>query len=458
MPKTLDIPEYLMDAYLNSHYLRFQARPDTPTDQMTSYVGDDFCGGKIALGGTGSAKSVTSCFILAREIYRNPPPQPNTPIWVGSQTYDLVGSIWSQALSRYITPDQIANIRWRKAGLFPEIVQLKPDEFGNNYNIHFFSYEQGRMALQSANVWAALLDEQAPPEVIEEIWGRLRTWRHPNMFLYALTPLEVDPWLEDLHERKDSPEVQGLWRFYHLDTMANTHISTEWKKAYLDSLPPDVRLTRQYGHFSCYRGAVFPEFTNDLIIDIPDLGEHKKYIGCDWGFHHPAAVWLSEKDGTYYVTHELQLQDTMPDDFAKKVKEIGYDYRHKVIVDSEDIISARYFNQAGIITTITRKAKTDSINNLKSLMFSKKFFVSKTCKETIKQLHQYRWREYPEGKENKDEVIKDRDHIVDGCLYVTYTNLKSIVKPWSQPNIPHSPKLVNPKANPAARIINPMRR
>jgi phage terminase large subunit-like protein len=424
--------EEWMELYLKTPYLQFEARPDTETDQMTSFLNDYFEGGKIILGGTGSSKSYTSCWALAREIYRNKAPAPNTPIWVISQTLDMSGSLYTQALSRFITPDQWENIRWRKTGLQPELIQLKKDEYGNNFNLHFFSYEQGRKALQSSNVWMAYLDEQAPSEIIEEVWGRLRTWQHNNMLIYSLTPLDPDPWLSDLHDRRNDPEISNLWRFYNLDTMANPHISTDWKKNYLDSLPPDVRLTRQYGQFSSYRGAVYPEFTNDLVINPIEL-EGQRFIGIDFGFHHPAAIWMIMKDDNFYVVDDMQLHDTMPEVFAQKIKEKCHDHRWKVIVDTEDPISIRYLNAAGIVTSGARKNVIDGITNVKSLMFCKKFFVFKSCRETIKQLKSYIWKEGIEGKnpsDAPDEPKKLNDHLCDCLRYVTYTNLKSQIKPW----------------------------
>ena len=436
----------LMELYLKTPYLQFEFREDTDTDQMTSFLEDDWEGGKIVLGGTGSAKTYTTAFLVVRQIFRNKAPEPNTPIWIGSQNLDMVGNIYLQALSKLIPQDYIENIRWRKAGLHPEIVQLKKDEYGNNFNIHFFSYEQGRKAVQSANVWMVWLDEQAPPEIIEECWGRLRTWHHSNMFIYSLTPLEPDEWLQDIYDRKNEPEIAGLWRFYHLDTLKNPHISNEWKKNYLDSLPPDIRLTRQYGQFASYRGAVYPEFLNELV-QTKEI-EGNQYIGVDFGFHHPAAVWMVEVNGTYWVVDDMQLHDTMPDIFAQRIKERCYDHRWKVIVDYEDAISIRYLNAAGIVTTAARKNVLDGINNLKSLMFCKKFYVYNNCKDTIRQLKSYQWKDAPKDKDMPDEPKKLNDHLADCVRYVTYTTLKSQVKPWNASVGSQPIKLIHPAKNP----------
>jgi phage terminase large subunit len=439
----------LIKLYLKTPYFQFAARKNSDFDQMTSFIEDYFEGGKIVLGGTGSSKTYTASFLLSKMIFNHKAPGPNTPIWIGSQTQNLVGNIWLQALSKFITEQHILNIRWRKTLLHPEIVMLKPDEEGNSFNLHFFSYEQGRKALQAANVWMVWLDEQCSGEIIEEVWGRLRTWRHNNMLIYSLTPLEPDPYLQDIYDRRDEAEIRDIWKFYHLDTMKNQHISEEWKRTYLDSLPPDIRLTRQFGEFASYRGAIYPEFINELCNPPKKIEEltGEKFIGIDFGFHNPAAQWVIKEKDTYYVVNDMQCHDIMPDKFAEMIKMKCYDHTWKVIVDYEDAISIRYLNQVGITTTAARKNVLDGINNLKSLMFVKKFYVFPHCKDTIRQLKQYQWKDFAEGKEEKDEVKKVNDHLCDTIRYITYTTLKSVVKPWES-NVSNNIKLVQPMKNP----------
>ena len=434
----------LAQLMLDSPYCQFVPRPDRPNDgdEMSSFIGDDHPG-KIVLGGTGSAKSRTTAWLFAHMLYTNEPPEPNTPVWIISQTLDMTGVIWSQALANYIDKNDIASVRWRKAGLYPEIVLMKPDEHGNSWNIHFFSCEQGRAALQAANVWMAWVDEQAPSEIIEEIWGRLRRWHHANMFLLTCTPLTPDAWLQELWERRDEEAVKNLYKFYRLNTMFNEWLPQEWRDNFLASLSPDQRLTRQFGDFCNYKGAVFPEFTSDLIIDPFDTESFEQLIGIDPGFHHPGVLWLARRPtDDWFIIDEMQLHDVLPDDVAAGMKR-RYDYRHKAIIDYEDPITARYLKKAGIHTSpCIGKDNLDSINLCKNFFWQKKIHVFKTCKDTIRQLRAYRWKQFKEDKEEKDEVIKVNDHLVDAMRYVLYTLTKRAVKPWEQIGTPPA-KLVS---------------
>jgi phage terminase large subunit-like protein len=385
-----------------------------------------------------SGKTFTTSWLLANILYTSPPPEPNTPVWILATTLDQVGLLWSQGLRKFIDPKDILHVRWRKTGLFPEVVQIKPDARGNSWNLYFYSCEQGREALQAATVYTAWIDEQSPSDVIEEVWGRLRRWQHANMFLLTCTPLSPDPWLQELWDRRDEPEIANLYKFYRLNTVCNDHLSEQWRRDFLASLSPDQRATRQFGDFANFKGAVFPEFTSDLIIEPINTEAMEQFIGVDFGFHHPAALWMARDGDTYYVIDEVQLNDAMPDQLATSIKR-RYDYRHKVICDYEDIISARTLTAAGIHNgPCLGKKVVHSLLLMKDLFWRKKIKVFKTCVQAVRQLRGFRWKDFDEmaDKEELDQlkpkVIKIRDHLVDCAKYIIWTTHRNKVTPWGQ--------------------------
>lgn len=429
----------LAKGMMESPYLAFQPRPDSAdgSDQMTSYLTDKHPG-KIVLGGTGSSKTYTTAWYVANQLHSNEPPEPNTPVWIIATTLDQVGLLWNQALKRFIDPKDIKTIRWRKSGLDPEVVIMKPNSKGNNWAIYFWSCEQGREALQAATCWLIWIDEQAPPDIIEECWGRLRKWYHPGMFILTCTPLNPDVWLQELFDRRDEPEVSALYSFFRLDTMMNDHLSMEWRINFLASLSPDQRATRRFGDFANFKGAVFPEFTSDLIIDPFNTEAFDQFIGVDFGFHHPAALWMARNKEQWYIIDEDQLSDAMPEQLAKRIKR-RYDYRHKVIVDYEDIISARTLTACGINNSpCLGKKVVHSILMMKDAFWQKKIKVFNTCIQTIRQLRGYRWKDFDENQDKaepdqlKPTVIKVRDHLVDCARYLVFSAAKRSVKPWTQ--------------------------
>ena len=455
---------FLAQAYLDNPYLQFEPRPNNPEegDEQDAWINDNWDGIQCLIAGNAAGKTYCSAWKFARELETYMAPQPNTPVWILSQTLEMSGTIWSQALSLFLNKDKIDHIRWRKQGLYPETVVLKADENGNNFIIQFFSYEMGRQALQAANVFMAWMDEQAPQVIIEEVVTRLRTWWHPNCCFYSLTPLTPDPYLQDLYERRFEPEVSNLWKFYRLNTIKNDFINAKWKENFLNSLSPEQRQTRQFGDFASYSGAIYPEFKNHHVISPIDLGEAKSFLlGVDFGYRFSAAVWVAMLGDKYYIFDELIMMDTLTEDFVEAIKAKYIDYRYKCYSDYADPAAMRRMNIGGIHNTPARKDVTDGIECLRSLFFSDKIFIFKTCKKLVQQLKNYVWKDIVDKQgrdiEVKDEPKKINDHLPDALRYAIYTNLKSDQKPWVQPDVPRTPKLLDGKSG-MPKIFQPQRR
>jgi len=451
--------EELMEEYLKNKYIQFEPRPDDPDngDEQTTYITDEFSGIKCVIGGNRSSKTYGTAWLFAHELYTRKAPQPNTPCWIVSKTLELAGMIWSQALCFFIPQDQIEHIRWRQAGIFPETIILKKDADGNNFIIKFLSSEMGREALQTAGLYMVWCDEQCPQAVIEELYTRLSNWTHPNCFLYSLTPLKPDAYLSEKYERRNEPEIAKMWRFYSLNTIKNDFISEEWKDNFLNSLSPEQRATRQFGHFSNYAGSIYKEFKNDHCIKPFDIISQVKkiYIGIDFGWRFNAAVWVAELNNKYYVFDELQLQEVMTEDFCSAIVAKGYDHRYRCYADYEDPMAIRRMNIGGLTVSNACKDVFDGIESLRSLFHQNRLFIFDNCKTTIIQMKNYVWEELKEGKEEKQMPKKTNDHCCDALRYAIYTTIKSDIKPWESTVGNRPIQLVRPTQNP---LLQPQRR
>jgi phage terminase large subunit-like protein len=432
-PDDLELAESLME----SAYLQFVPRPDNKDegDEMTSFLEDEVEGIKCLLAGNAAGKTYTACWLFVREMLRHKPPQSNTPVWVISQTLEMCGTLYAQVLSRLIPKELLAkaNIRWHKAGLHPESIMLPKDSRGNNWIIEFHSYDMGRKGLQASNVFAVLMDEQAPQSIIEEVIARLRTWWHPNCCIYSLTPLTPDPYLQEVYEHREDPEISQLWHFYRLNTMCNPHISEGWKKAFLDSLSPEQRATRQYGQFAQFAGMVYKEFLDAHCINPFDIQDARHILlGVDFGWRFSAAVLVAKINQKYIAYDELQMSEKMTEEFIATIRRKGFDYRVRAYADWADPQGMQRFNLSGIHVSPARKAKEDGIEALRSFFFQDRILIFKTCKRLIQHLKNYIWEPVKEGKAAKQETTNINTHLPDGLRYAIYSDLKSDVKPWPQ--------------------------
>ena len=437
----------LAEAYIKEPFLRFQPRPDRPDigDEMDSFINEEVEGIKCLLAGNAAGKTYSAVWLFTRELLTKKPPQPNTPVWIISQTLAMTGAIYAQALSLLLPKELLskATIRWRTAGLYPESIVLPKDADGNNWLIQFFSYDMGRQAIQASNVFMCLLDEQCPQSIMEEVLARLRTWWHPNCCIYSLTPLAPDPYLQNVYEHRHDPEVSQLWHFYRLNTLCNPHISEGWKKAFLDSLSPEQRATRQFGQFAQFAGTVYKEFLDKHCIDPFDINAAKRILlGVDFGWRFCAAVWVAKLGDKYYVFDELQMSEQMTEVFCATIRAKHYDYRVRAYGDWADPMAMARMNKGGVRIVPASKEKELGIDALRSLFFQDRLYIFKTCKLLIQHLKSYIWEPIKEGKEAKQETTKLNTHTCDSLRYAIFSDLRGEIKPWQQPD-----------AHPAAKVM-----
>jgi phage terminase large subunit-like protein len=406
-PKALDLAFSL----INDPLFRFEPRADQPEllDQQTSFYTDQFPGIACVVAGNGSGKSYCCSAKLARFIQETPPPEPNTPVWVISQTMEVVTkNCWGQNLKNFIPPDRIKSVVWYREGPgWPRLVVLKPHANGNNYVIEFKSYDQGRQALQAANIAAFMLDEQCPMDLLNEVLARTRKWNYPGSKLYTLTPIEPDP---DLEERFSKPDQYPTWRFYRMNTRVAAeagHVTQDYVKHLEENEIPGLVETRLTGAFARYEGMVYPSFGKDHIIDPIKLEKNWLRIrGLDLGWNHgTACIWAArDHDGRYYVYREYNRAQTSIEDHVNAINgpgdglnpEAWDDYPNKgsTYADPANPQVLHEFAQRGLATVIANKDREAGFATVRSLLRpgpdgKPMLVVFNNCTTLINQMRQY---------------------------------------------------------------------
>lgn len=439
----------LIRRYLESTYMQFpfsvQDRIDIPgEDELHKYIDDDFRGIKCILGGTGSSKTYTTSYCVARMLQTITAPNPLTPFYIVSENFPMVGSIWQQKLSKMIRPSMISGITWNDTkSQFPKAVYLQPDEKGNSIVLQFYSYQQGAAAFEAVDALGFWLDEEAPREIIEGVLGRCRAGFLPNTMYYSLTPLRVDEYLEDIYNRRSDPQVSKLWKFYHLHALKNKYTPESWKDAYFGNLPEDIKQTRLRGQFAHFEGQCYPEFSNAHIIDplaIPD--EAERYLGIDFGWREAAVVWLRKWNNAWYITNELTLNQALVEEMASRIKSVGITRDTMVYADWADPAAMTKLKEEDICCIPADKAVESGIETVRRYMTGGNFFVFNTCKDSIKSIRHYRWKDAPKNpnvSDPKPQPLRKDNHHADGLRYAIQSAETAVVKPWEGVNIPKKP-------------------
>jgi hypothetical protein len=202
---------------------------------------------------------------------------------------------------------------------------------------------------------------------------------------------------------------------------------------------------------------VFPGFHFDTHVKKIKYNPHQTiWRGWDFGYHHPACVWVQmDEDGKLNILHELLGEEILVNDFAAEVKRL-----------SRTLFPAMEFKDAGDPAgqATTDKSKRSTIDILRSLGFR----VNMRKRNVADGINVLRGLLVPQGKDEKirlhidpcceilvdgflggyvrddeDQPIKDGyyEHLFDALRYFINVNYDpKSYKPWQLPRV-YIPKL-----------------
>lgn len=463
----------------NSAYANFRPRPDRPEafDQQQSFIENQdrvaFIIGGNASGTTEAAAYKTAQFLLRRQ----PPPRPNTPFWIISNTYDqCCGVCWAEKLHGHghIPESEIdwPRVRWKDKSLnHPMAVPLKPwpasvpgGNGKNSWTLHFKSYEQGRQALQAASIGGFWFSEQFPMGLFLETLRGCREYMFPGGQFAEFTPIEPELclWIEKV---MDSPPPG--WAFYRANTECNrANLAEGWFEDFFGSVPDEMIQTRMTGALATFENVIYPSFSTAFHV-IPEGKirlapglEH--YIGTDWGasMEHPQTSVFGARDnqGDWLIYDEYwsTSQSIITPDHAAAVIDIARAWGWKTIARSHRLYGrvdmlhqdqfhrnnfadpARpgeltAFNDRGVPTFPASNNVWKGIGEIRTLLKphpktgKPRLLVSSRCKHLIEEFRKYRWKRGKKGTDSANILnpaaplqipLKRDDDTIDALRYM----------------------------------------
>lgn len=169
-------------------------------------------------------------------------------------------------------------------------------------------------------------------------------------------------------------------------------------------------------------GLVYPMFSSNDVIPVPDVSFERYYISCDYGTVNPASFGLwGEYRGKYYRIDEYyydskrvgtQLTD---EEYYTQLEKLSDGRKiEKIVVDP---------SAASFITLIKRKnkykvvpAKNDVLDGIRlvaSALKTGKIAICKPCADAVREFSLYRW----EQNGARDCPRKENDHSMDEIRY-----------------------------------------
>lgn len=462
-------------------YYSFVPRPDDPEncDEQHSFCFNrdqvSFLIGGNAAGTTEAAAFKTALFLLRQQ----PPPRPNTPFWVVSNTLDnTIDVCWTEKLHGHghIPECEVdwSRIEWRSQKMNrPLSVPLKPwpkDRGGDpskNWRIFFKSFDQGRELMQARSIGGFWFSEQFPLDLLLETLRGCREYMYPGGQFVEFTPVDANLslWVEDLV--KKLPEG---WRIYRANTAANRkNLGAGWFEQFFGVMDDEQQGVRMKGDLAAFEGLIYKAFSQErhtipaTMLRTPPPGVHH-FLGTDWGAseEHPHVTTFGYRDGigdwVVYAVYKSGSQEKLTIDHANAVLDLCEDWGWPVEKDPASLTGRRIageknpfygqnyadpsrpdkigdFSAMGIPTASASNAVHPGIEYVKSLLRERpstgapKLMVSSECEELIRGFRIYRWLRGQSPKAGaalnprvaKIDPLKRDDDEVDALRYMVYS-------------------------------------
>jgi len=183
---------------------------------------------------------------------------------------------------------------------------------------------------------------------------------------------------------------------------------------------------RRYdGLFEKMIGLVYEDFIPNIhIIELPVNKHFKEVIaGVDWGFTNPAAIAVIgiDNDNNYYVIKEFYKSEKTTAEIISEAKKLRAEYDIRMwYPDPAEPDRLEEMKRNGLFPSDVDKAKDSvkhGLDKVRELIRKRQLRVYNSCPYTIEEFSVYH---YPEEDIQKEEPIKENDHLMDAIRYAIY--------------------------------------
>lgn len=338
--------------------------------------------------------------------------------------------------SGMIPKDKIKRINM-KSGVVGAIDSAEIEHASGDISIiRLKSYEQRRQGFQGAKIQVVWLDEEpvTDPKIYEECLMRLTDEFRPGIILCTFTPLSglsetAMAFVPDLIAKgpclhnSDMYAVQVSW-----DDVP--HLTEKDKKTMWDGCSPHQRLARSKGIPSLGSGAIYPYFEDEVTCKpFPIPSWWPKAYGMDTGWHRTAAVWGAQDPDTkiIYLYSEHYLADSLPPIHASAIKQRGAwmwgasDPAGANLSDGKKIFEI-YLEEGLNLIKADKTNREGGILKVGQLLASGQIKIFTSLNHLLDEYRKYR-------RDDKGEIVKKNDHLMDAMRYLITTGLQYLSLP-----------------------------
>jgi len=274
--------------------------------------------------------------------------------------------------------------------------------------------------LRGPNLSWAYLDEAAL--MSERVWqvvlGRLRVGE-PKAWV-TTTPAGYN-WVY----RYWVAERRGNYALFRCSTVDNRYLPAGYLDDLRDNYTGEFARQEIDGEFVAFEGLVYSEMKSELHV-VPPVAELKGYRlvrSVDYGYTNPfVCLWGAiDGDGRLTVYDEHYRRKTLIRDHAAAIAARHGSFEWTVA--DHDAQDNAEMQACGVWTLNARKEVIAGIQAVKARLNvagdgRPRLFICSNCVNLLKEFGMYRWADKSEGRNEKEEPLKENDHAMDALRYM----------------------------------------
>jgi PBSX family phage terminase large subunit len=208
---------------------------------------------------------------------------------------------------------------------------------------------------------------------------------------------------------------------WHFTLEDNPALTQEYKDELRNSYSGVFYQRYIEGKWVLAEGIVYPDFDQELHVkEFTLVDSWRRIRGIDFGYTNPfVCLWGAiDEDGRLYIYDEHYRAKTL---IADHVAAIGKrEGNFNFTVSDHD---AQERAELGFATRAAQKEVQLGIQKVTSRLLiagdsRPRLFIHPRCVNLIREFGMYRWNDIKEGKNEKEEPIKENDHAMDALRYM----------------------------------------
>jgi phage terminase large subunit len=287
--------------------------------------------------------------------------------------------------------------------------------------------------------------------IIADEAGYLPDWAWP-----AILPLlaDNDAWLFEIgttngrnrffeHYQRGLDEAQPKWGAFRLNTRDNTFLPAPAYDELVSELTPEEIATEIEALFTRRKGAVFPDFDEDLHLRT--LRDERRVIkrlgGIDWGSTNPAVVLpiLIDADDNAWTPDEWYRREATLEQHRAAARKMMERWGVRLfIADPSEPQMIKFFRSGGVpirpasqedaavlagVNTLRRRLGNYSYTNSRGDEVYREpswFIDPERCPNLFNELVNYHYADGTANRDPGDAPVKQGDHAIDAARYVLH--------------------------------------